>query len=164
MASYDQLTGIYNRRKFHELFKLHMNELKRYGKKFSVILIDIDDFKKVNDVYGHAVGDIILKKFVGITKSNIRDVDVFARWGGEEFIVLLPNIDIDNAHIVSEKIRKSIEKYHSDLIGSFTISLGITSANIHDTIDSFINRADVALYKAKANGKNKTVRYKEDEN
>ena len=160
-AEFDELTGIYNRRKLNDFLIYHINEFKRYKKEFSLIFIDLDDFKKVNDTYGHAGGDIILQKFVQITKDNIRDVDIFARWGGEEFILLLPNTDIDNAYIVSEKIRKAIENYHNTLIGSFTVSLGVSSIRSNDTLESLIKKADKALYRAKNEGKNKTVVYKE---
>ena len=160
-AEVDELTGIYNRRKFNDLVTYHINEFKRYKTEFSLIFIDLDNFKKINDTYGHPIGDTILQKFAQITKDNIRDIDIFARWGGEEFILLLPNTDIDNAYIVSEKIRKSIENYHSSLIGSFTVSLGISSITPNDTKESLLKRADVALYKAKKEGKNKTVIYKE---
>ena len=162
-AEFDELTGIYNRRKLNDFLIYHINEFKRYKKEFSLIFIDLDDFKKVNDTYGHAVGDIILQKFVKITKDNIRDVDIFARWGGEEFILLLPNTDIDNAYIVSEKIRKAIENYHNTLIGSFTVSLGVSSIMPNDTLESLIKKADQALYRAKSEGKNKTVIYKEQD-
>ena len=159
MAEFDELTGIYNRRKLNNLLTYHINEFKRYIKKFSIIFIDLDDFKKINDTYGHAIGDKVLQKFVQITKDNIRDVDIFARWGGEEFILLLPNTDIDDAYIVSEKIRKSIENYHDNLIGFFTVSLGVSSITVDDTEESIVEKADKALYRAKSDGKNKTVIY-----
>ena len=162
LASIDHLTGIYNRYKFNELFELKISELIRYDKKFSIILIDLDDFKKINDTYGHIIGDVVLKKFVDITKANLRNVDIFARWGGEEFIILLPNIGLDNTFIVSEKIRKATQEYKNDLFGSFTISLGIASAQRDDTLETLTNKADVALYKAKASGKNKTIKYEEN--
>ena len=159
LAEFDELTGIYNRRKLNNLLTYHINEFKRYIKKFSIIFIDLDDFKQINDTYGHAIGDKVLQKFVQITKDNIRDVDIFARWGGEEFILLLPNTDIDDAYIVSEKIRKSIENYHDNLIGFFTVSLGVSSITVDDTEESILEKADKALYRAKSDGKNKTVIY-----
>jgi len=162
-AEFDELTGIYNRRKFNDLLTYHINKFKRYKTEFSLVFIDLDNFKKINDTYGHAVGDIILQKFVQITKENIRDVDIFARWGGEEFTLLLPNTDIENAYIVSEKIRKAIENYHDPIIGSFTVSLGVTSITAKDTLESLIEKSDKALYKAKREGKNKTVIYKENQ-
>ncbi|WP_457640738.1 GGDEF domain-containing protein [Persephonella sp.] len=155
MAEIDPLTGIYNKSKFNQLLQLELERSKRYGRPLSLILFDIDYFKKINDTYGHQAGDYVLKTLAQIVSSNIRATDYFARWGGEEFVILAPETDIEGAQILAEKIRKTIEEYPFDTVGKVTSSFGVTEASLKDTPDSFVKRADVALYKAKDRGRNR---------
>ncbi|WP_456402311.1 GGDEF domain-containing protein [Persephonella sp.] len=155
MAEIDPLTGIYNKGKFNELLRFELERNKRYGRPLSIILFDIDHFKKINDAFGHQTGDYVLKTLAKIVSSNIRATDYFARWGGEEFVILAPETDLEGAQILAEKIRKSIEEYPFDVVGQVTSSFGVTEATSKDTVDSFVKRADAALYKAKDKGRNR---------
>jgi len=156
-ATYDILTNIYNRRKFEEMLS-HTFELSlRYNNSLSVIFFDIDRFKVVNDTYGHQAGDYVLQKLAEIVKSNIRKIDIFARWGGEEFILLLPQTDIRHALTIAEKFRLMIQDYDFRDIGHITCSFGVTSYREGDTKDRIIQRVDNAMYKAKQTGRNCVV-------
>ncbi len=154
LAYHDQLTSIYNRRKTKDFLEEYIKYSKRYNTPLSLIYFDIDFFKKINDTYGHDKGDFVLKELSRIVKLNLRDSDIFGRWGGEEFLIILPNTDINGAKKVAEKIRTAVKNSDFDGI-NVTISLGITQLNMNDDVDSFINRADRALYKAKRNGRNR---------
>ena len=127
---------------------------KRYNTPLSIIYFDIDHFKQINDTYGHKKGDFILKEVSKIILQNIRKTDIFGRWGGEEFIIILPFTDLENALILAEKLRKKIEEHDFDGI-NITISFGVTELKIDDNADTLINRADEALYKAKNKGRNR---------
>ncbi len=156
----DPLTKIYNRLKLDTVMEIHFETYKRYKNIFSIIIIDIDNFKEVNDIHGHLVGDDILKSMVEIIKSNIRKTDTFGRWGGEEFMIICEEINCDDTYLLGEKIRKSIEDYEFDVIGKKTISLGISEINCEISINELIRRADEALYNAKNTGRNKTIKFK----
>ncbi|WP_457622162.1 GGDEF domain-containing protein [Persephonella sp.] len=155
MAEIDTLTGIYNKGKFNNIVKVELDRSKRYGRPLSLILFDIDHFKKINDAFGHQVGDYVLKTLAQIVSSKIRSTDFFARWGGEEFVILAPETDLEGAQILAEKIRKAIEEYPFETVGKVTSSFGVTEAYGNDSVDSFIKRADAALYKAKDKGRNR---------
>ncbi|MDD5117633.1 MAG: ABC transporter substrate binding protein [Sulfuricurvum sp.] len=155
IASIDNLTGIYNRHKFEALFELETERSKRFSLPLSMILIDIDYFKSINDAYGHDVGDEVLQHLVKVIESNIRKLDIFARWGGEEFLILCPGIDLNNVHSLAEKLRIEVEKAHFPLIDTLTISIGISTFNENDTISSLFKRADQGLYNAKGAGRNR---------
>ena len=155
LANTDNLTGIFNRRKFEDVFE---NNTKT-NKKFSIILFDIDYFKDINDNYGHKVGDEILKAFSDKINSNIRKCDVFFRWGGEEFIVLANNTELDGAFMMGNKLRKLIETSTFVNVSSITISLGIAEYIEGEALEQLINRADKALYTAKRNGRNRVEVY-----
>jgi diguanylate cyclase (GGDEF)-like protein len=155
MAEIDNLTGIYNKGKFNSILKIELERSRRYGRPLSIILFDIDHFKKINDAFGHQAGDYVLKTLADIVSSNIRSTDFFARWGGEEFVILAPETDLEGAQILAEKIRKSIEEYPFENVGKVTSSFGVTEAYEKDTADSFVKRADAALYKAKDKGRNR---------
>jgi len=127
---------------------------KRYNTPLSIIYFDIDHFKQINDTYGHKKGDFILKEVSKIILQNIRKTDIFGRWGGEEFIIILPFTNLENALILAEKLRKKIEEHDFDGI-NITISFGVTELKIDDNADTLINRADEALYKAKNKGRNR---------
>ncbi|MDH3342730.1 MAG: GGDEF domain-containing protein [Gammaproteobacteria bacterium] len=154
----DPLTSIYNRRKFNELLTSEVERSKRYKNDLAIIMCDIDHFKKINDTYGHDVGDKALKTFSEMINKNIREVDMFARWGGEEFMILMPNVNTDNAYSVAEKLRKAVASAKIESAGSITASFGVTDLNPDESIDSFIKRVDQAMYRAKDNGRNKVER------
>jgi len=158
----DYLTGLPNRRYFYEfaeeVFALH----KRYGDDCSVVFIDLDFFKKINDQYGHDGGDLVLKEFSLFVKGHIRESDLFARLGGEEFIILMPKSDSNSAFNFVERLRKglschaiSVNKEKSIHVG---FSAGIASLTDFDvSMDKLINRADLAVYEAKNSGRNRSV-------
>lgn len=156
ISSTDYLTKIYNRQKFLEELKENITRIKRTKENLSLAMIDIDFFKRINDTYGHNIGDLVLKQFTNIIKNELRQSDIFARWGGEEFIILFINTDINQAKVVSEKIRKSIEKTKFNHIDKLTCSIGVSQYKNtkEESVNSFIERSDIALYKAKTNGRN----------
>lgn len=161
MATTDGLTGVYNHRYFQEKFTKILLRAERYGEKFSLMLLDIDFFKKVNDTYGHPVGDIVLKKVAEILSSIARKVDIVARYGGEEFAIICVNEDKKNALKLAERLRKEIEETVIIFEGGklkVTASMGVASYP-EDGIDkpSIIEKADKALYEAKHSGRNRVV-------
>ena len=154
LSSIDKLTQAYNRAKFDELIANEMIRAERYRHPLSMILLDIDDFKVVNDTHGHIAGDSVLVSIVEIMNKTKRAVDYVVRWGGEEFLLLTPQIDIEGAEMLAERLRKAVEVHKFGSNGNITVSLGVTQFRQGDTEDSFIKRADDALYKAKTIGKN----------
>ena len=157
LASKDTLTNIYNRRMIDEYISQETTKSKRHKSDFSLMILDIDYFKETDDKYGHQVGDEILIQICNIISNNIRESDIFGRWGGEEFILLLPQTNLDNAYIVAENLRNKIENHSFEKVGQKTISIGISQFdNIEDT-KQFIKRADDAMYKAKNSGRNKVL-------
>lgn len=155
-ANHDQLTGLFNRQKFNEIFKKEIKREKRYNNNLSLIIFDIDNFKNFNDDFGHNVGDEVLKIISKVLLENIREHDSVARWGGEEFLVLLPQTDELGAKNVAEKIRKAIESYkRDDIPRQITASFGVTRFKEDDNETSVLKKADDALYKAKKEGKNR---------
>ncbi|WP_321311623.1 transporter substrate-binding domain-containing protein [Halarcobacter sp.] len=159
LATTDKLTGVFNRSKLDELLLNEINRNLRYSHAFGCAIIDIDHFKHTNDTFGHLIGDKVLKEITKVVKENIRNTDYFGRWGGEEFLLILPEIDKDGLEQLIEKIRNSISKYHIDKVGIKTVSIGATIYQKNDTPDVIIKRADDALYKAKDTGRNKTIIY-----
>ena len=154
LASYDSLTNIYNRRKLIELAEIELSRFNRHNYIFSILMLDIDNFKTINDTYGHDVGDDVLVKLSKLIDKETRGTDHFARWGGEEFIILSPDSDLEGRKILAEKIVNLIRHYNFEIAGNITISLGIGSSKENDiTIDEIIKRADQALYIAKHSGK-----------
>ncbi len=158
-VSVDDMTGCYNKKEFGTILKRMLSTLQRYsGSNFAAIMLDIDYFKKINDKYGHLAGDFILKEMSSIIHNELRDSDIFARVGGEEFVVLLPQTKLNGALKTAQKIRSSIEGYKFYFNGetiSLTISSGITSSMKNDTYFSILDRIDKALYKAKESGRNR---------
>jgi diguanylate cyclase (GGDEF)-like protein len=154
-ATIDPLTGIYNRLRFNELLLQDVDEAKRYKVPISLVMFDIDHFKKVNDSYGHLVGDRVLKEIVAVVSANIRTVDVFARWGGEEFMVLSKHLDHERMGILAEKLRHAVESTRIEGCHPVTCSFGVTQLADQDTLESFTARADAALYRAKNEGRNR---------
>ncbi|MBM9519423.1 diguanylate cyclase [Desulforhopalus vacuolatus] len=153
-ASTDTLTGIYNRMKFDEKLMIEIKRAHRYNSPLSFVMFDIDNFKKVNDTYGHLAGDNVLKRLAGLVAANIRDTDIFARWGGEEFVIQLPGLSLARAIIFAEKLRHKIEKYNFKEPEKITVSFGVTVFQARDNNITLTNRADAALYRAKENGRN----------
>ncbi len=153
----DELTGLYNRRYFNEVLPKEMERAKRYSDKLSLIMYDLDRFKKINDTFGHTIGDYVLKEVSKIVSERIRKVDYVFRVGGEEFIILLVETDRKDAYQVAEKIRKAIAKHDFNYVGKITISLGVTSLRQTDNFDSIVKRVDSALYESKNKGRNRTT-------
>lgn len=154
IATVDQLTGIYNRHKFEELFALESERSRRFSQPLSLILIDIDHFKSVNDTHGHDIGDAVLVQLAVTVQENIRKIDVFARWGGEEFLVLCPSTDRDNVLEFAEKLRAAVEKTTFPVVGKITISIGVSLFAPQDSLGDLFKRADQGLYYAKEHGRN----------
>ncbi len=155
LATTDPLTKIYNRMKFGNLMEAEIAKSRKTKKPLSLVVIDIDFFKKINDTYGHQAGDYVLITTVEIIKSKIRSNDIFARWGGEEFMLLLPGADLEVAVSRSEIIREALESYDFIEPNTVTGSFGVSCFKDEDSVDSFIKRADEALYAAKRNGRNR---------
>jgi diguanylate cyclase (GGDEF)-like protein/PAS domain S-box-containing protein len=159
----DELTGVSNRRHFMELANSEMKRAVRLKRPPAVALIDIDHFKQINDTYGHAAGDQALIAFTTIFQKHIREIDVFARFGGDEFVLLLPETNQEQAFVVLERIRLALSTQPIDLDGkpvALTFSSGIASlSGDQQSIDSLLSQADQALYRAKEAGRNNIVRY-----
>ncbi|WP_319381439.1 diguanylate cyclase [Thiomicrorhabdus sp.] len=154
-ANYDQLTGVYNRRMFDELTRRAILDFQRYREPICLLITDIDHFKRVNDEFGHHFGDEILKGMASVLSTNLRKTDTVARWGGEEFAVLLPKADVHQAHEIADKLRRMIEKEKFYEGFHITASFGVTELRIDETADDWFRRADSALYDAKASGRNR---------
>jgi len=154
LANYDPLTGIRNRRYSSELLEIEVERSKRYKHSLSLIYMDVDYFKKINDNYGHQIGDEVLIDIANIVSQKLRNIDIFGRWGGEEFLIILPETKLIDAVYTAERIRTAIEQYQFKEVGDVSLSLGVVENNIDETIDKFILRADKLLYKAKDNGRN----------
>lgn len=150
----DQLTKLYNRRKTDETLSNEIERVKRSNNSFSIILLDIDKFKNVNDTYGHQVGDDVLKSIAKLLMLNVRKVDILGRWGGEEFLIIDAESNPKNVLEFAEKIRKAIEDHVFEKVGQVTCSFGITYYVDGDTESSILARSDKALYIAKDSGRN----------
>lgn len=159
MAITDQLTGVYNRRRFEAVMVKEFKMAIRYNTPLSCIITDIDYFKRINDTYGHCAGDLILKEVAGLIAQAVREVDTIARWGGEEFIILLPQTNIEGANQIAMRILTSISEYSMPDIPQekITVSMGIAGVpnGLIDSEDKLIQAADAALYEAKRNGRNR---------
>ena len=154
----DSLTGLYNRRYFEEYLKKEVTRAQRQNQPFSLIGLDLDFLKKINDVYGHAYGDLAIKTIADILKKNARSIDIAARMGGEEFNVLLPGVDSKGAMIAAERIRKAIESQEIETIGHITASIGVATYLEHsDNIEEVLELTDQAMYISKRNGRNQVT-------
>lgn len=158
-AQTDYLTQLYTRHKVHEILRLNFDHFQRYGQVFSIIMLDIDHFKKINDSFGHQVGDSVLKEIASIIQCTTRITDTIGRWGGEEFLIICPNTDLNSAYQAAELIRNAIESCHFDKIGNNTVSLGINCIRHGTSIEQLINGADQALYYAKNSNRNQSIKY-----
>lgn len=150
----DELTGLPNRREFNETLARLVAARQRYGHIFSVAMIDIDHFKRVNDTLGHQVGDRVLKQLAEILRKATRKNDLVARWGGEEFVVILDATNLKNARIPLERIRQMVEIADFGINRKVTISIGFASPADSETSEKLMENADRALYRAKAEGRN----------
>ncbi|MFO0753784.1 MAG: diguanylate cyclase [Thermodesulfovibrionales bacterium] len=157
LSSTDNLTQIYNRFAFNDLLATELQRAQRYKTGLSLIMFDIDHFKRINDTFGHMAGDEVLKSLVRLVKGSIRNVDVFARWGGEEFMILAPETDIEAAYNVAERLRSEMEQHCFTTVGHLTSSFGIAALRAEDGVDTLVKRVDDALYRAKEGGRNRVA-------
>jgi len=159
LAALDPLTGLYNRRAFYELVSPHLHNARRYQQNLSIIILDIDNFKMINDEFGHNTGDKVIQRTAEILQKHIRKGDISARWGGEEFIVLLPETELLKARQFAERIRDAISQQQFPLPDnslSFTVSIGITELSSDmSSIEDLVKAADEQLYRAKSEGRNR---------
>ena len=158
-AEKDSLTGLLNRRKFYEVLEQERERAARYARSLSLIMFDVDRFKAVNDTYGHAAGDKVLKKIASLVTDHIRKADIIGRIGGEEFAVLATETAAGSALALAEKIRYAVEMTAHDHVGTITVSIGVSTYDNGLTLDEFVRRADEALYTAKNNGRNRVEYY-----
>ena len=165
-ATKDPLTKCYNRRQFEELAKNEIQRSRRYNHPFCLFMIDADHFKNVNDTHGHAVGDLVLQALADCCRRTLRESDIVARFGGEEFVILLPEASIENAFRVAERLRikisKLVVKNEQNQDVQFTVSIGLVSSTVTDDIPEMLKMADESLYVAKENGRNQVVVYEND--
>jgi len=154
LATTDPLTGIANRRKFNETLEAELQRAERHDFPLALVIMDIDHFKQVNDTHGHPAGDSVLAEFSRLIENNIRVNDLFARWGGEEFVLLAPHLDAENLLQFAEKLRMAVEKHPFPVVGKVTCSLGTTLYRPGETAQELVARMDNALYRAKQNGRN----------
>lgn len=154
-ATTDPLTGIPNRTRFSEALSIEILRSKRFRLPLSLIIFDVDHFKKINDTYGHNTGDCALQYLSGLVAKAIRRHDLFARWGGEEFLIMVTNTGQHGADLFAERLRLMIEKFDIPEVGHLTCSFGVAAFSSDDTDEVLINRADQALYRAKAGGRNR---------
>ena len=161
LATVDALTGCMNRRAFTERLERELNRVRRYDVKLSVLMIDIDRFKDVNDSHGHIVGDSVLRQMGDLLREEVRSVDLAARYGGEEFVIVIPDTDLEGAIVFAERLRKRVEEKNFAETGDplrITVSIGVAAASVDGGItepESLITRADEALYRAKNDGRNR---------
>jgi diguanylate cyclase (GGDEF)-like protein len=160
-ATTDELTGVSNRRYFLELASRELKRAVRLNHPLAIAIIDIDHFKTVNDIYGHAAGDQALLTIAKICLKNIREIDIFARMGGDEFALLLPETKREQVYTIVERIRLTLESLTMDIAGkpvTITISSGISILKSKDeSLDILLSQADKALYKAKESGRNRVI-------
>jgi diguanylate cyclase (GGDEF)-like protein len=154
-ADYDYLTGVYNRRGLTRSMATEINRVARYGTRLSFLLMDIDDFKQINDRHGHKTGDRVLQAICRLTRESIRQSDVLARWGGEEFAILLPEAGLQQAGLLADKLRAIIAAHEFDGVGHITVSIGVAQYRLPEPEDDMLQRADMALYRAKGGNKNR---------
>jgi len=155
LATTDTLTGLRNRRAFNEFMELEIKRAERHGNALSLIMFDIDDFKRINDTFGHHVGDDVLIHVAKLIGERIRASEILARWGGEEFIILLPQSNVEHAVHLAGELRERMQAHAFPGAGTVTASFGVTRFSVGDSMDSLLQRADAAVYRAKANGRNR---------
>ena len=156
----DGLTGIANRRKLDEALENEFLRAKRYGRPLSIAILDADHFKKVNDNHGHIVGDFVLKKLATLFQQNIRREELLGRYGGEEFVVVMPEVDSSGAFQLAEKLRKTVETTvfkSGETELPVTISVGVATLGEENSVKDFLDTADQALYRSKEEGRNRVT-------
>lgn len=159
LATKDHLTKCFNRFKWEEVASMEIERSARTGTPLSLIYFDIDHFKKINDSFGHDIGDVTLIKIAEIAKQNSRQIDSVYRLGGEEFAILLPSTDMEEAYTIAERLRIEIDRFEFDSVKHVTVSLGVTQlSNTNDDLTNFVKRADQALYFSKENGRNQVAK------
>lgn len=160
----DSLTELYNRRYFNEELKKEADRAQRLNQSFTLISLDLDYLKKINDTFGHAAGDLAIKAIADVMKNNARSIDIPARLGGEEFSILLPGVDSNGGLIAAERIRSAIENTHVDDVGRITASVGVGTYPEHSAnVDELLEMTDQAMYKSKINGRNRVTLAKNTE-
>ncbi|WP_242442863.1 diguanylate cyclase [Magnetospirillum sp. 15-1] len=157
LARHDTLTGAWSRSRIEESVRQEMLRNSRYGHPVSLIFIDLDHFKRINDGYGHAVGDEVLKSFCDIAQKCMRSTDLLGRWGGEEFVIVTPNSGLMIAILLAERIRKAVMAYDFPVAGHITASFGVAEYRENETWESWLCRSDAALYAAKEGGRNRVI-------
>jgi two-component system cell cycle response regulator len=158
LAATDSLTGTNNRRHFLQHAQQELQRSERFSLPMALLMLDIDKFKSVNDSFGHATGDTVLKAVVMACNQNLRHVDLFGRLGGEEFATLLPQTDLDGALTMAERLRQAVEALEIDGNGAplrVTVSIGLSALRPGEDLDALMRRADAALYRAKDEGRNR---------
>lgn len=153
----DPLTGAFNRQGVKEALEGGLAERRASGRSLSILILDVDYFKKINDTHGHLIGDQVLMALSELIKQNTRTDDCFARWGGEEFVVVCRNTRVQNAQNIAEKLRVAIENFRFDKKVSFTVSIGVAELQESETLEQMFTRADKALYEAKSMGRNRVM-------
>ena len=161
LAWNDELTALMNRRRFTEIGKRELALSQRAGRQLVAVLLDIDDFKRINDEHGHSGGDAVLQALGRVLPRELRGTDLVARWGGEEFALLLPDTTVADAAVLAERVRLAVEQMDVKPDGVHsrrcTVSIGLSEAGAQDSFDTLIDRADKAMYEAKAGGKNRVM-------
>lgn len=155
LANTDPLTKLFNRNKIDQILDSELLRANRYEHSFAVIMIDVDHFKKVNDDYGHQVGDQVLQEFADLISGHVREVDSVGRWGGEEFIVICSETDLKGALTLAENLRQSVAGHAFSIADSKTASFGVAEYNKKEDVATLVSRADTGLYKAKEMGRNR---------
>jgi len=156
MVTHDSLTNAFSRHHLVEVCQQELERCHRHGRVMSLLMIDLDNFKRINDSRGHQMGDAVLVQFVSVVNTLLRSADAIGRLGGEEFVVLLPETPVEVAHVVAERIRSRVGELSEP--ASFTVSIGVaTSLPLGDSVDALLARADAAMYRAKEKGRNRVV-------
>lgn len=158
ISKQDYLTQVFNRVMLDEKLSSEASRAARYGRAFSLIFMDLDYFKRVNDQFGHQVGDQVLKDFASVVNSSIRETDLFGRWGGEEFLLLCPETNLEDAALLAEKLRLAIQQQRLPDDASITASFGVAQLLLGETVEQLVKRADDALYLAKNKGRNQVAK------
>jgi len=156
-AAHDELTGLCNRWRMMELLNAETQRVQRHGGVFSLVLFDVDKFKRINDEHGHDAGDTVLKLLAALVTQRLRKVDGFARWGGEEFLVLLPATDHAGGYKLAETLRRCVEGADFGAAGRVTISLGVVASGGDETVRQLLKRVDDRMYTGKRAGRNRTA-------
>ena len=158
-ATVDHLTGLWNRRMVLEQFDRELNRVRHERRPLTIMMVDIDRFKNINDTYGHGIGDVVLRSTAAALRSQLRQYDFVGRFGGEEFLVLVPGCDAAQGRLVAERVRQCVESQPArvgDGAIAVTVSVGLATTHVADvTVEALVEAADAALYRAKANGRNR---------